>query len=137
MEKKSNEISVTDRLHDLIRMMSEDDQRNLLEELEQRVLKGKREHYRKPFFTTVDYSNQDGVYKDFIKDISYGGVFIETSTPFSIGQEISLTFPIPNQQTHIKITGEIVRVSNQGIGIKFKIADEGQGTIIKALLDMI
>ena len=59
--KKSNELSVIDRLHDLIRMMSEDEQRILLKELEQRVLKGRREHYRKSFFTAVDYSNQDGL----------------------------------------------------------------------------
>ena len=77
------------------------------------------------------------VYNDFTKDISFGGVFIETSTPFSVGQEISLTFPIPNQQKHIKITGEIVRISDQGIGVKFKIANEDQGTIIKNLFEMI
>jgi len=135
--EKSNELSVIDRLHDLIRMMSEDEQRILLKELEQRVLKGRREHYRKSFLTAVDYSNQDGVYKDFTKDISFGGVFIETSTPFSVGQEISLTFPIPNQQKHIKVTGEIARISDQGIGVKFKIANEDQGTIIKTLLEMI
>ena len=135
--KKSNELSVIDRLHDLIRMMSEDEQRILLKELEQRVLKGRREHYRKSFFTAVDYSNQDGVYKDFIKDISFGGVFIETSIPFSAGQEISLTFPIPYQQKHIKIAGEIVRISDKGIGVKFNIANEDQGTIIKNLLEMI
>ena len=38
LSKKSNELSVIERLHDLIRMMSEDEQRILLKELEQRVL---------------------------------------------------------------------------------------------------
>jgi Tfp pilus assembly protein PilZ len=116
--------------------MSENELRPLLKELEQRAFKGKRKHYRKPFFTAVDYATQDGVYKDFIKNISAGGVFIETCMPLTVGQEISLTFPTPNQQ-HIKIIGEIVRISDQGIGVKFKIANEEQETMIKALLEMI
>lgn len=133
----SNEPNVVDRIHDLIRMMPEDELQTLLKELEQRVLKGERKHHRKPFFTAVDYATQDSLYKDFIKDISSGGVFINTSMPFSIGQEISLTFPTPNQQAHIKITGEIVRVNDEGIGVKFKIATEDQGTMIKTLLEML
>ena len=137
LSTKSNEPSVVDRIHDLIRMMPEDELRTLLKELEQRVLKGRRKHHRKPFFTAVDYATQDGVYKDFIKDISSGGVFIKTNMPFSVGQEVSLTFPIPNQQEHIKITGKIVRIIDEGIGVKFKIANEDQGAMIKTLMEMV
>ena len=137
LSTKSNESSVVDRIHDLIRMMPEDELRTLLKELEQRVLKRRREHHRKPFFTTVDYATQDGVYKDFTKDISSGGVFIKTNMPFSIGQEVSLTFPIPNQQEHIKITGKIVRINDEGIGVKFKIANEDQRAMIKTLLETL
>jgi len=57
--------------------------------------------------------------------------------PFSVGQEVSLTFPLPNSQKHIKITGEVVRTSPQGIGVKFKMADWDQEMVIKSLLEMI
>ena len=39
--------------------------------------KRKRKHERKPFVETVDYTTASGTYRDFIKDISDEGVFIE------------------------------------------------------------
>jgi Tfp pilus assembly protein PilZ len=88
--------------------------------------KGKRKHYRKVFFMVVDYTTRGHAYRDFIKDMSAGGVFIETPMRFSVGQELSLTFVLPTSQKHIKVSGEVVRTSPQGIGVKFKIAKEHQ-----------
>jgi len=93
-------------------------------ELEEMLSKGRRRHYRKPFFMVVDYTTQGHAYRDFIQNISPGGVFIETPMSFRIGQELSLTFELPSCQHHIKISGEVVRTSPQGIGVKFKIAKE-------------
>jgi len=76
-------------------------------------------------------------YKDYIKDISAGGVFIETRMPFSVGQEVSLAFPLPNYQKYIKIIGEIVRISPHGIGVKFRMASQDQEAIIKSLLEWL
>jgi len=117
--------------------MSEEEQRALLKELEERLFEGKRKHERKPFLMAVDYSTQDHVYKDFIQNISAGGVFIQTNMPFSVGQEVSLTFPLPNYKKHIKIIGEVVRTTPQGVGVKFKMADQDQKAIIKSLLESI
>ena len=77
------------------------------------------------------------VCKDFIKDISSGGVFIKTNMPFSVGQDVSLAFQIPKQQEHIKMTGKIVRITDEGIGVKFKIANENQGAMIKTLMEVV
>ena len=135
--KKSNESSVLDRLYKLIKDMSEEEQLNLLKELEERLFKDKREHKRKPFFMVVDYSTHDRAYKDYIQNIGTGGVFIETRTPLSVGQVISLSFPLPDYQKYIKITGEVVRVSPQGIGVKFRMVDQDQEAMIKSLLESI
>jgi len=88
--------------------------------------KGKRKHHRKPFFMVVDYTAQGYAYRDYIKDMSAGGVFIETPVRFRIGQELSLSFALPTRQRHIKVRGQVVRTSPQGIGVKFKIAREHQ-----------
>ena len=136
-ETQLNESKITTRLIELIKKMPEEEQRALLKELEERLFEGKREHERKPFLMAVDYSTQDHVYKDFIQNISAGGVFIQTHMPFSVGQEVSLTFPLPNYQKHIKIIGEVVRSSPQGVGVKFKMADQDQKAIIKSLLESI
>jgi len=117
--------------------MSEDEQLALLKELEERLFKGRRKHEREPFFMAVDYSTKDRFYKDYIQDISAGGVFIETRIPFRAGQEVSLTFPLPNYQKYIKIMGEVARVTTRGIGVKFKTVDQDQEVMIKSLLQRL
>jgi len=82
----------------------------------------------------VDYSTEDHVYKDFIRNISAGGVFIETRMPFTVGKEVSLTFPLPDSQKHIKIIGEVARTTPHGVGVKFKTANKDQEAMIKSLL---
>jgi Tfp pilus assembly protein PilZ len=47
-------------------------------------------------------------------------MFIETREPLSIGQYVTLTFKLPNSVEHIKVNGEIVRVSSKGLGVKFR-----------------
>jgi Tfp pilus assembly protein PilZ len=136
-DKKTNESGVTARLLELIKNMSQDEHLALLKELEERLFKDKREHQRKPFFMIVDYCTDDRVYKDYIQNISAGGAFIETHMPFSVGQEVSLSFPLPNYQKYIRIAGEVVRISPQGIGVKFKMATQDQEAMIKSLLEMI
>ena len=137
-DELSKKPTITSRLFSLIINMTKDEQSSLLKELEDRIsTKGKRRHTRKPFFMVVDYSSKDRTYKDFIQNISPGGVFIETRMPFSIGQEVSLTFPLPSYDKHIKITGQVVRTDEAGIGVKFNMVDEEQETFIKSLLEMI
>jgi len=136
-EIQSNESRITARLIELIKNMSEDEQRTLLKDLEEKPFEGRRKHVRKPFLMAVDYSTQDHVYKDFIQDVSTGGVFIQTHMPFTVGQEVSLTFPLPNYQKHIKVTGEVVRSTTQGVGVKFKMADQDQTAMITSLLESI
>jgi len=134
---QSNQSSLTARLLELIKTLSEDEQTSLLRELEEKISRGKREHERKPFFMVVDYSTDDRIFKDYIQNISAGGVFIETHMPFAEGQELSLSFPLPNYRKYIKISGEIVRASPQGIGVQFKTANQEQEERIKSLMELI
>ena len=63
----------------------------------------------------------DSDFEAFIQDVSSSGVFIKTSRPLFAGQEIAMTFMFPKTQKPIMATGEIVRVSYRGVGVKFKI----------------
>jgi Tfp pilus assembly protein PilZ len=137
LENESKESSVTARLFELIKGMTEEEQVTLLKDLEERLFKNKREHQRKAFFMVVDYSCGDRIYKDYIQNISAGGMFIETRMPFSVGHEVSLSFPIPNHQKYIRIAGEVVRICPQGIGVKFKTVNEDQEAMITSLLEII
>ena len=79
-----------------------------------------REDGRIPCFLPVDYSTNDRVYQDFINNLSKGGIFIETLSPFRAGQLISLIFSLPFMQKTFKISGTIVRTEQDGIGVKFR-----------------
>ncbi|MFH0724989.1 MAG: PilZ domain-containing protein [Pseudomonadota bacterium] len=74
---------------------------------------------RTPLSMAVNYAARGEAYEDFIQDISAGGVFIETSAHFVFGQTLSITLPLPGHQRFIQVSGEVVRVSAHGIGVKF------------------
>ena len=135
-EDKVDESSVVARLHELVKKMSREEQHALLGELEERLFKKKRKHERKPFAAILDYSTESGSYRDFIKDISIGGVFIETSTSFSYGEVVSMTFLLPEHEKKIRIQGEIARIDERGIGVKFK-KSQVQEEIIKSFVEMV
>jgi uncharacterized protein (TIGR02266 family) len=112
--------SVTARLIDLISKLPEDAQEVLLTKLQEKVGIYSRKHSRKEFITEVDFSTEDQAYKELVKDISPGGLFIETRAPLAVGQEITLLLSFPDQDRPMKILGEVVRATDQGIGVRFK-----------------
>jgi len=77
-ENQYKQSNLAARLFELMKSLSEDEQRILLRVLEKRLSKGKRKHELESFFMVIDYSTEDRMYKDYIQNISAGGVFIET-----------------------------------------------------------
>ena len=125
-------IPVVEQLINKIKMMRPEQQQRLLEMIDDGSLvaveeeipssdpqEGQRQHARKSYFMSVDYAVKDRCFRDFIKDISAGGVFIETHHLFPVGETISLSFMVPNYPVPVKITGRIARVSPAGLGIEF------------------
>jgi len=114
-------LSVTERLISLILEMSEEQQKTLLKELEERLPKEKRRHPRKPVSTFVDFVVEGRGYREFTRDISEAGVFIETAMPFSVGTKAVITFS--GFSRPLKATGRIARVEEGGIGVQFDAGD--------------
>jgi Tfp pilus assembly protein PilZ len=100
--------------------MSMHDQRELSDELEQRLSQKRRKHPRKPYRKEVLIAENDRVRSEFGRNISAGGLFVETISPIEVAQEIKLVILLPNYERPIKIVGEVVRVTDRGIGVKFK-----------------
>ena len=113
-------ICVASRLLNLLLDMPIEKQLELLEIMDQMQQEKARKHTRRAWKVAVEYSTGDLVMRDYIKDISSGGVFIETKMPLAIGQELNLKFPLPNYQKLVKVAGEIIWTSPKGIGVKFK-----------------
>ncbi len=137
LNKTSETSSVTDRLISLVMELSEEQQETLLEELELKLSKERRRHTRKPFITVVDFASQGRAYREFVQDIGGSGVYIQTSRSFSVRQDVVLTFPFPDSQKHVKITGRIARVADTGIGVQFNMRSFREELPIRSLLKML
>jgi len=130
---------VTKRLIDVIKNLPLRRQGEILDALEKEksgktVENEQRRHSRKDILLPVDYASYDNCFRDFIRDISVGGVFIETKQPLLAGQKIAMTFMTPDNQNHFKINGKIVRDVPDGIGVKFDETAPEQLTQIKSFL---
>ena len=120
-DTQPNRSSIAARLIELITAMSDGEQRDLLEKLEEGHIAEKREHARKRYNVSVDYVTSEGLQKGSLQNISVGGVLLRTNeiNTFSFGQKIRLRIPYPNRQKHIVVTGEVVRIDSHGIGVTF------------------
>ncbi len=104
----------------------------------------KRKSDRKPCFFYADYAYRGRVYRDFIKNISAGGAFIETTKPIPLGQEVVLTYSEPvsvfpaktspvGQEIMVPLTapvsvapvkkiGNVAWIGPEGFGVEFRPA---------------
>jgi len=91
----------------------------IIKNLEERLDSRKKFHATQPLIAACRTNDSD--FEAFIQDVSSSGVFIKTSKSLITGQEIAMTFTFPQTQKPIMVTGEIVRISYDGAGVKFKI----------------
>jgi len=97
----------------------------------------KRGYERKPYSAIVNYVVNEEACADSIRDISASGVFIQTAKPFSQGQEVSMTFPLPVSEENISLNGEIARTSELGMGVRFRMTTPEQQANIDSLVNRI
>ena len=136
-EMKSGHGGTIGQLLDLIKNLSEDKQKRLLSILKKWESEEKREFKRKSCLVPIDYSSADRAFRDFIQNLSVGGVFIETRESFSVGQTVTLTLNMPDSQDHFKVSGEIVRAEPLGIAVKFKKVTRYQAEMVKFITDRL
>lgn len=107
----------------IVAVLPESDLRKLWKQLENWhifKLREMRKHPRRPSFISVESADGDISFTDFIQDISNGGVYIRTGGSFFVGQQVSLTFSLPKVKQDTTVNGEVARVDDTGVGVKFK-----------------
>ena len=118
-----NSVSETrHRIFEIVSSMAETDIQRLLKGLEkwqQSKLRDKREHYREPTSIYAFFEGDGLSFRDFIKNLSTGGLYIETGIPLSATKELFISFLHPDTKTLIKVKGRIVRADSKGIGVEF------------------
>ena len=141
--------NVTGHLFKLIVEMSEDQQIILLEQMGETPTTespvttvsleesgtSMRENPRKPCLINANYRIQDRNFKNYILDISIGGVFIETDQKLPVGKQMMLKFSLPNHSQPFTLNGTIAWSSPRGFGLKFDEMTPQQGNILKTFVD--
>ena len=135
-EQSLQDPTITYKLFQLLSRMSDDERRALLRLLREGLLKGKcrRHHFRKAFHVPIYYTTNGGTFRDFIQNISLGGVFILSQRTFSVGQSLAIAFTSPSIVKTVWITGDVVRVTADGIGVRFRSTNARQKTAVMSLV---
>ena len=92
----------------------------------------------------IDYSDLESFCQDYIRNISRGGLFIETRRPLPLGTELKLKFRLPGSDIPIKTSGVVMwtveaeeatdRKSAPGMGVKFGDLSEDDMAMIDRLV---
>lgn len=109
-------------IFEIIDGMSDTEMRKLLKDLEswRKSKNEKRKFPRRSTLIDITYSSDKRrIFEDFIRNISAGGLYIETNLLADLGQKLTMTFSHPDSGDPIKILGKIVRVDTGGVGVKF------------------
>lgn len=56
----------------------------------------------------IDYSDLESFCQDYIRNISRGGLFIETRRPLALGTQLKLKFRLPGCERPIKTDGVVM-----------------------------
>ncbi len=123
-----NISSVVSQLIKMVLAMPIEEQRRLLGELKAREGKANRADFRKSYFTSVQFTVAGLLYSGFITDISSTGVFIEAPKTdlnrLRPDEAAILIFQHPETKRNIKLTAKIVRIDENGIGVRFNQVQE-------------
>lgn len=81
----------------------------------------KRKFTRIPIFNKIQFLWQDKSYEGIIKNISYGGMFIQTSVFPPLNAEISLVLTLGEGEHSLKLflKGKVVRIESEGFAVKY------------------
>jgi Tfp pilus assembly protein PilZ len=109
----------------------------------------RRAHARVTASILLRIANSDGTFDEFItKDISMGGVFVQTDRPRDIGEKLDMLICFADGQEEIAVFGEVVRQVGfdnftnsipgpKGIGIRFIIVEPVLKNHLKQFLDSL
>ncbi len=84
---------------------------------------------RIPVNILVDYKSKGTYLFDFCHDLGAGGVFIATEKPSAVGDELELSFTIPDAKKTLSVKGKVTWTQSKveakphvspGMGVQFK-----------------
>ncbi|MDH3317613.1 MAG: PilZ domain-containing protein [Gammaproteobacteria bacterium] len=88
----------------------------------------------KPGILSLTIRDKSALYASYMPFIKNGGLFIPTSKPYRLGDEVFMLLSLMDEKEKMPIAGRIVWITpkgaqgnrNSGIGVQFSELDKGQ-----------
>ena len=84
-----------------------------------------RQYPRRAALIIAEYTVKEGTYRDVIKNIGAGGLFIRTWRNFVAEQSIVIKFPLFRFDEIIQVSGKVVRNDHDGFAVTFDTPIQG------------
>jgi hypothetical protein len=85
-------------------------------------------HSRRTAYIIAKYTVKEGTFRDVIKNIGAGGLFVRTSRKIAHGQSIILEFPLFQFDNTVEVSGKVVRTDFDGFAVAFDALLEALNT---------
>ena len=79
----------------------------------------RHEYPRRTSYIITEYTVREGSFRDVIKNIGAGGLFVRTSRRIATGQPIAMEFPLFQFDNMVRITGKVIRRDPDGFAVAF------------------
>ncbi len=113
-------MEMLDEIIKRVRNLDSDQQEEILEIMKTWQAGKSRDYPRLDSKVNIDVVVGDRVIQTEAKDISAGGIFINTSGKLNSNGKVRVVFSIPEFNKPLKLEGVIVRVEQHGMAIKFE-----------------
>jgi Tfp pilus assembly protein PilZ len=121
----SAEINLIEKIRSLALQLPEQEKHQLLtltSTWKKKTYRAQREKYTE----LVCFTSEHGTHHGYAKDINVTGLFIESKGTFKIGDPVQLSLAFISALNPISLGGEVVRKTDDGIGIQFDNRSQGQ-----------
>jgi Tfp pilus assembly protein PilZ len=119
------EINLIEKIRNLALQLPEQEKRQLLA-LTSTWKKMTHRAQREQYTELVSFTSEHGTHYGYAKDINVTGLFIEGKGTFNIGDHVRLTLAFISAPNPLKLGGDVVRETDDGIGIQFDNRSQSQ-----------
>ena len=75
---------------------------------------------RKDFFTHISFHSSNRIFSGNIRNISIGGVYVQSLDSFPVGQKLTLVIPFTRKAKTVRPSGRVIWNNQGGFGFEFK-----------------